>query len=142
MELLNKVSENDPVFCPKVKYMDQTVEKYRIFCSNGCGRSYIGRNRKYNLKHHLKYKCGVNPQFQLITLNNLNVTFSENHMKKFLNMASLSDPAFCPNGCNRSYKGTKRKSNLKRHLKYSCGMYPKWKCIVCQNPFKHNHTLQ
>jgi len=44
--------------------MDQTVEKYRIFCSNGCGRSYIGRNRKYNLQHHLKYKCGVNPQFQ------------------------------------------------------------------------------
>lgn len=54
-------------------------------------------------------------------------------MKKFLNIASRCDPAFCPNGCGRSYKGTERKSNLKRHLKYSCGKNPKFKCIVCQS---------
>jgi len=49
MELLNKVSENDPVFCP-----------------NGCGHSYVGTHRKHNLKKHLTYACGQNPQFQCV----------------------------------------------------------------------------
>jgi len=34
-----------------------------MFCPNGCGRSYIGKNSKYNLNKHLKYTCGINPQF-------------------------------------------------------------------------------
>jgi len=46
MELLNKVIENDPVFCP-----------------NGCGHSYSGMHRKHSLKKHLVYACGKNPQF-------------------------------------------------------------------------------
>jgi len=47
MELINEASKNDPVFCP-----------------NGCGHSYIGSHRKHNLKKHLIYACGKNPQFQ------------------------------------------------------------------------------
>jgi len=62
-------------------------------------------------------------------------------MNKLLNMASENDPAFCSNGCGHSYKGVKRKFNLVRHLKHLCGMHPKFQCIVCQNPFRHNHRL-
>jgi len=47
-----------------VNYMNKTFEKDPLFCPNGCGRSYKGANRKNNLKHHLNYACGINPQFQ------------------------------------------------------------------------------
>ncbi|XP_025197665.1 uncharacterized protein LOC112596286 [Melanaphis sacchari] len=72
MELLNKVIENDPVFCPNgcghsyiVQCLNHSLEKYQMFCSNSCGRSYIptGKHRKYNLKHHLNDACGINLQF-------------------------------------------------------------------------------
>lgn len=46
-ELINKASEFNPAFCP-----------------NGCGHSYNGTERKKNLKKHLLYACGQNPQFQ------------------------------------------------------------------------------
>jgi len=48
-ELLNMASENDPAFCP-----------------NRCGHSYNGKERKKNLKKHLIYACGQNPQFQCV----------------------------------------------------------------------------
>ncbi|XP_022182823.1 uncharacterized protein LOC111042501 [Myzus persicae] len=59
-------------------------------------------------------------------------------MNKLLNMASENDPAFCPNGCGHSYKGTERKSNLKRHLKQSC---PKFQCTVCHKKYKKKASL-
>lgn len=46
-DALNMASENDPAFCP-----------------NNCGRLYKGMARKYSLKKHLIYACGVNPQFK------------------------------------------------------------------------------
>lgn len=33
-------------------------------CPNGCGHKYKGKWRKYNLKSHLLYECGVPRQFQ------------------------------------------------------------------------------
>lgn len=47
--LLKNASVKDPVPCP-----------------NGCGRAYKGTERKHNLKKHLMYVCGVNPQFHCI----------------------------------------------------------------------------
>jgi len=46
-KLLNMACEYDPAFCP-----------------NRCGHSYIGTERKKNLKKHLIYACGQNPKFQ------------------------------------------------------------------------------
>lgn len=43
--------------------MNQAFGENSLPCPSGCGRSYKGRNRKNNLKHHLKYVCGINPQF-------------------------------------------------------------------------------
>ncbi|XP_050536206.1 uncharacterized protein LOC126902682 [Daktulosphaira vitifoliae] len=47
-----------------------------------------------------------------------------------INMASEYDPAFCPNGCGRSYKGADRKHNLKKHMMYACGVKPKFVCDI------------
>jgi len=53
-----------------VNYMNQA---FGLPCPNGCGRSYKGRDRKHNLNRHLKYACGINPQF--------NCTFCEKQFK-------------------------------------------------------------
>lgn len=37
---------------------------HRIYCPNNCGRSYLGDYRKTHLNRHLRYECGVEPQFQ------------------------------------------------------------------------------
>jgi len=63
-------------------------------------------------------------------------------MNKPLNLANENDPAFCPNGCSCSYKGIACKSNLIRHLKHSCGVHPKFQCIVCPRTFRRNESLQ
>lgn len=62
-------------------------------------------------------------------------------MNKLLNVACNNDPAFCPNSCGHSYRGIARKCNLKRHLKYYCGMHPKFQCIVCHKTYREKESL-
>lgn len=47
----------------------------------------------------------------------------------------LPDPLYCQNNCGRYYTGKKRKSSLKRHITYECGIDPKFKCIYCPRRF-------
>lgn len=47
IELINVACKNDPAFCP-----------------NCCGHSYTGIDRKYKLKRHMVFACGVKPQFE------------------------------------------------------------------------------
>ncbi|VVC28707.1 Zinc finger C2H2-type [Cinara cedri] len=68
--------------------------------------------------------------------------FTENYMNGLLNEAIRNDPALCPNGCGRSYKGIHRKGILKHHLIYTCGVNPQFKCIICKKQFRHNHMNQ
>lgn len=63
-------------------------------------------------------------------------------MNNLLNEAIERDPAFCPNNCGRSYKGTERKSNLKKHLIYACGVNPRFECSICCKKFVYKHTLK
>lgn len=45
---------------------------------------------------------------------------------------------FCPNMCGRSYRGRYRSKNIKRHLRYECGVQPQFQCEVCLKRFTHN----
>lgn len=63
-------------------------------------------------------------------------------MIESLNLASLNDPAFCPNGCGRSYRGMDRRNSLKTHMIYKCGVNPKFKCVVCQKELRYKNSLQ
>lgn len=36
----------------------------RIYCPNQCGHSYMGTSRKKNLRRHMMFDCGIEPQFQ------------------------------------------------------------------------------
>lgn len=72
----------------------------------------------------------------------LNVIFSENNMLGILNKACNNDPAICPNACGHSFRGTERKGNLKKHLLYTCGVNPQFKCIVCHKRMRRMQSLR
>lgn len=47
-----------------IGYYRNAERNNRIPCPNNCGHSYTGAYRKKNLKRHLIFECGVEPQFQ------------------------------------------------------------------------------
>lgn len=49
---------------------------------------------------------------------------------------------YCPNNCGRSYSGHHRKSNVKRHLRYECGIEPQFTCTTCQKRFYFKSSLK
>lgn len=50
----------------------------------------------------------------------------------------LSYRYFCPNECGRSYK---LKTGLSRHVKYECGIEPKFKCAYCKKKFARKSSM-
>lgn len=46
---------------------------------------------------------------------------------------------FCSNHCGRSYKN---KCSLWRHLKFKCGVQPKFKCLVCNKKCTDNQSMK
>lgn len=60
-----------------------------------------------------------------------------------LDGAAMFDPALCPNKCGRKYRGKSRKSNLKVHLKYECGVPWQFQCQYLLPPeFFHKAHLK
>lgn len=59
-----------------------------------------------------------------------------------LDEAVLYDPAICPNQCGRKYRGKRRKSHLKVHMKYECGVPRQFRCEYCQKNFVHKAHLK
>ncbi|XP_060880768.1 gastrula zinc finger protein XlCGF58.1-like [Metopolophium dirhodum] len=52
----------------------------------------------------------------------------------------VEEDIHCPNRCGRKYK---HKGSVARHLKYECGVNPKFECVICRKPFKQriNHKI-
>lgn len=44
--------------------------------------------------------------------------------------------------CNKCTKSYRLKHSLTRHIKYECGMQPKYPCMECNRRFKHNYDLK
>uniref|UniRef100_A0A2S2QS88 Longitudinals lacking protein, isoforms N/O/W/X/Y n=2 Tax=Sipha flava TaxID=143950 RepID=A0A2S2QS88_9HEMI len=87
-----------------------------IFCTNKCGRKYKSKKALYA---HLKYECGVDPQFQCQVCQK-----SYKHKCKYT----------CPNyNCDRQYV---HRPSLLKHLKFECGVSPKFHCQICNKFFK------
>lgn len=64
------------------------------------------------------------------------------NQKLILKEATKSDPAFCPNGCGRSYKGQERKKSLRQHMIYACGVSQQFQCLICLKKFTYKHSLR
>ncbi|VVC28705.1 Zinc finger C2H2-type,Zinc finger, RING/FYVE/PHD-type [Cinara cedri] len=119
----------------------------RIFCPNSCGRSYSGNHRSTNLKRHLRYECGIEPQFTCYTYTiaeNIwiicpnNFGFINKGIKGRWVLIDIEDNKlaekrlYCPNYCGRSYRAI---GHLNRHLRFECGVESKFRCHVCQKRF-------
>lgn len=59
-----------------------------------------------------------------------------------LEAVSYFDLAVCPNQCGRKYRGKSRKSHLKAHLKYECGVPRQFICEYCHRSFVHKAHLK
>lgn len=53
-------------------------------------------------------------------------------------MDGIESRFFCPNFCGRSYK---RNSAMKQHLRFECGIEPKFECYVCLKKFSLKGSL-
>ncbi|XP_066155306.1 gastrula zinc finger protein XlCGF26.1-like [Euwallacea fornicatus] len=87
----------------------------RFMCPN-CNSSY---KQKGHLVRHIKYECGVEPQFEC------QVCFhSYRH------------------SCGKCLKSYKYKWNLLRHVKYECGVAPQFTCRLCSKAFTQKSSLK
>ncbi|XP_060839239.1 longitudinals lacking protein, isoforms A/B/D/L-like isoform X5 [Rhopalosiphum padi] len=77
-------------------------------CPHNCGRSY---KHKHTLSKHLKYECGVQPQF--ICKNCARTFKRKHHLKKHTMSCDNIPPEFSCPFCNRLFR---EKWNLKLHL--------------------------
>nr|CAD7424061.1 unnamed protein product [Timema monikensis] len=140
----------------------QTQYELSFQCSN-CGNKY--RN-KGNLARHTKFECGKEPQFHcpqclymtchkkmmligkhLPTMygplgsndfTSIDEMLLNSPMTSFKNKSWNNDQLYkCPK-CNKTYS---QKSTLCRHLKFECGMEPKFKCPFCQQKTSHKCNL-
>ncbi|KAH1002473.1 hypothetical protein HUJ04_008558 [Dendroctonus ponderosae] len=79
---------------------------YKFVCLK-CGKGY---KQKFILNRHVRYECGVKPQFK----------------------CHLCGHKFVCIKCDKKYK---RKIHLNRHVRYECGVEPQFKCSLCGNKF-------
>ncbi|KAL3275250.1 hypothetical protein HHI36_020019 [Cryptolaemus montrouzieri] len=104
---------NEPIYA---------VEPDGLFSCLKCGAKY---GKKYNVKRHFIYECGVEPKFQCIVCGNYPFFITETGR-------------FGCNTCEASYK---HKRHLQRHVKYECLVDPKFSCNNCGKNFKHKSHL-
>ncbi|XP_075225204.1 zinc finger protein 711-like [Lycorma delicatula] len=124
-----------------------------FYCSK-CNRSYKARASLYR---HIKFECGVEPQFQCSVCGfrfkqkcDLKKHFQERHVegnKVFgctcyteVNRQQIwNERQFACHQCNRSYK---RRSHLNQHLKFECGVAAQFQCPYCQFISKRFENLK
>ncbi|KAL5234361.1 hypothetical protein ACI65C_001771, partial [Semiaphis heraclei] len=149
---LDWITQLDPARCPNK--CGNTSLCYAV-CPHNCGRSYKGFHRKQHLKRHLKYECGVRPQFQCALCKKYFTRNSSLRDHKIvihgiickitnvlLDWCATPDPAICPNGCGHFYRGINRKKLLRRHMVYECGVPSKFKCPICSKRFTRKSNMK
>ncbi|XP_054287657.1 zinc finger protein 649-like [Macrosteles quadrilineatus] len=94
-----------------------------------CGKKYV---QKGHLTRHLKYECGVDPQFACVYCKykskhkqTLEVHMALKHGQKIDVSTESADRRHECFACGKKYV---QKSHLTRHLKYECGVDPQFAC--------------
>lgn len=55
------------------------------------------------------------------------------------NMMMIGERYQCPNQCGRSYKAL---HGVRQHLRYECGVKPKFSCTLCLKCFAYKNVLK
>ncbi|KAL1129320.1 hypothetical protein AAG570_013849 [Ranatra chinensis] len=125
------------------KYLNE--EESILLKCNKCGKCY---RHQTSLHRHIKYECGVPPQFfcphcQYKTRHRSSLklhlanTIPPNNQDRLKNFNKY----MCPN-CFKSYRHVE---SLYRHQRYECGKEPHRKqfiCNVCKRGYQHTSTLK
>lgn len=104
----NKKYRNFPIHCfNNFVHTGQSVI-FKWPCPHNCGRSY---KNKHSVASHLKYECGVKPQF---ICKNCTRTFKlKHHLKSHMMSCENVPPEFSCPFCNKLFR---QKVHLKTHL--------------------------
>ncbi|CAG0882470.1 unnamed protein product [Cyprideis torosa] len=92
-----------------------------------CGKTY---GAKFNLKHHLRYKCGVQPQFVCPVCGKEYVVghaFAASEIFTFYGMVSIAGRWSCSIAGNLTMAGNK----INRYLYCKCGVDSQCRCVIC-----------
>ncbi|KAF2892503.1 hypothetical protein ILUMI_13667 [Ignelater luminosus] len=112
-----------------------------------CSSCYVGYKYKHNLNRHRKYECGKTGQFQCTICKKKykQQYYLKIHMRTHSQCLKHNAYVLDENGrhvclkCGLSYKN---KGHLTRHLKYECGVEPKFHCTQCFRRYKHKSDLR
>ncbi|KAK0097568.1 hypothetical protein PV326_001075 [Microctonus aethiopoides] len=98
-----------------------------------CGNGYT---RLHSLNRHIRFECGVEPQFECPIKEDISLFY-------VTVLGIVSDPKQLPNiyACPRCRRSYFHKCNLTRHLRLECGVGPRFQCASCKKKFKHRHHL-
>ncbi|XP_039285457.1 longitudinals lacking protein, isoforms N/O/W/X/Y-like [Nilaparvata lugens] len=131
--------------------MDSSDSSIQLIIDGGrhvcykCGKSY---KEKRTLKYHLKYECGVEPQFRCPQCpyrakqkSSLKSHFALKHLNEINKQrySAFIDGRFVCCKCGRHYK---ERGSLKSHQKFECGKEPQFQCPHCPFRAKKNCNLR
>ncbi|VVC28713.1 Hypothetical protein CINCED_3A011968 [Cinara cedri] len=132
--------------CPKCekqyKYRSNLVSHLKYECGASetytctkCGRSY---DKRPSFAKHFKF-CGVDFECEYCVISGRSVMAywrSSNNKHDFV---MIDDRYQCPNACGRTYKAL---HGVRQHLRYECGVKPKFSCSVCTKCFAYKNVLK
>ncbi|XP_050061478.1 gastrula zinc finger protein XlCGF67.1-like [Aphis gossypii] len=90
-----------------------------------CGRTY---DKRPSFAKHYKF-CGVDFECEYCVCWKLNKQ----------DFVIVDERYQCPNQCGRSYKAL---HGVRQHLRYECGVRPKFSCAVCMKCFAYRTVLK
>ncbi|XP_060535630.1 zinc finger protein 11-like [Cylas formicarius] len=134
--------------CTKSFWHKQSYKRhYHQYYLHRCPKCHKTYKYKWNLLRHLKYECGIPPQFTCRLCH-----------KTFTHKSSLKVHVACVHEeskrfeCANCYRRYKYKKNLQSHVKHECGKGVKYKCPYrgceygysckhCGKTYKHDTSL-
>ncbi|RZF39425.1 hypothetical protein LSTR_LSTR000946 [Laodelphax striatellus] len=114
---------------------ERSVTEDERYACEKCSRSY---KNKGHLMRHIKYECGIEPKFKCSLWY---LQFPANYdqpMNEQGGQNSMEERFACER-CDRSYKHRK---HLMRHLKFECGVEPRFSCSLCPHRTYHNCNMK
>nr|CAD7396978.1 unnamed protein product [Timema poppensis] len=130
---------------PRIPLAETSEARY--FCPN-CPKSYL---HQHNLIKHLRYECGMDPQFQCPYCPQKATQKDDKHLQSQKLHIFNPSPSHiwedfstenCFWNCKKCGKVYQWKKNLVRHMRLECGKDPQFQCPYCSRRMIHSSNLK